>query len=65
MLSLVHLHFSLSQWNKKVPAVKEAWQLFKIMTPKMVGYPINSPHFLIRVIECLLDPGVALGTWHL
>ena len=47
MLSLVHLHFSLSQWNKKVPAVKEAWQLFKIMTPKMVGYPINSPHFLI------------------
>lgn len=46
MVLLVYLNFSLSPLNEKVPAAREAWQLFKIIMPKMACHHINSPRFL-------------------
>lgn len=67
MVLLVHLNFSSSPWNEKVPAVKEAWQLFKIIMPKMVCHHINSPHFLFltHLLSACYDPGIVLGTWRM
>lgn len=66
MVLLAHLNFSLSLWNEKVPVVREAWQLFKIITPKMVCHHMNSPHFLFltHLWSARYDPGIVLGTWH-
>lgn len=67
MVLLVQLNFSVSPWNEKVPAVKEAWKLFKIIMPKMVCHPINSPHslFLTHLLSACYDPCIVLGTWHM
>lgn len=67
MVLLVYLNFSLSPLNEKVPAAREAWQLFKIIMPKMACHHINSPHFLFltHLWRACYGPGIVLSTWHM
>lgn len=52
---LVHLNFSQSLWTGKLPVVKEAWQLFKIIMPKMASVMLTLPFsipdtFIVRLL---------------